>query len=339
MGAFIPECLSESPFTQRLLDAGLTRIHRGKVRDTYELPGHPEHLLQVATDRLSIFDFVLPGEVPDKGAVLTALTVYWFHEILTEQRHHLAAFGAGLDAFLPENLRGFGALRARAVIIRKLDMVPVECVVRGYLTGSGWSSYRKTRSISGHILPEGLHDGSKLPEALFTPTTKAETGHDEAIGADEVRKEHGSWLEALSLSVYRRLHDHAATRGIILADTKFEFGQGGILGDEVGTPDSSRFWDRQEWERAAEQRRSPSGYDKQPVREWGKTVVTPFVKDGKPVTGIDGLDPEDAEQRRFVHGLTVPEAVLDSTTERYRSIFKRLTGLDLADFQTRSLGL
>ncbi len=333
MGAQLPSLFTDSDLHRRLAAAGIERVHQGKVRDTYRLPAHSDKLFLIATDRLSIFDFVLPAEVPDKGAVLTALTVFWLTKVLKGVEHHLLAQGSGIDAYLPESLHGDADLQTRAMVVKKLDMAPVECVVRGYLTGSGWSAYKKTQEVCGHALPENLHDGVKLPTALFTPTTKAEVGHDEHISAESVRAEHGDWLETLTLKVYTQLADYAAEHGIILADTKFEFGEGGILGDEVGTPDSSRFWDRDEWEAAVKDRQSPSGYDKQPVREWGKTVETPFKADGAAITGIHKLDTEDAQHLAFVHGLSIPADVLSETTRRYLRIFEILTGAPLETFQ------
>ncbi|RJO74359.1 MAG: phosphoribosylaminoimidazolesuccinocarboxamide synthase [Myxococcales bacterium] len=333
MGAQLPKKLAEADFDRTLAKSGLTRVHQGKVRDTYLSPRHPELMLLVATDRLSIFDFVLPALVPQKGEVLTALTVFWLADVLKDAAHHLEAYGAGLDAFLPSALCGLPDLQTRGMIVRRLAMIPVECVVRGYLTGSGWSAYQRAVEVCGHRLPTGLHDGSRLPEPIFTPTTKAEVGHDEHVSYVDVRARFGRGLEEASLSIYRQIHDYAAGRGIILADTKFEFGEGLVLGDEVATPDSSRFWDKGEWEEAAQRQKSPSGYDKQPVREWGKTVATPFSAAGQAIMGIDKLDTEEAAQRDFVHGLNVPADVTRATADRYLSIFERLTGQTLAAFQ------
>ena len=340
MGAKVPAALSESPLAKRLAAAGLPRLHQGKVRDTFALPGDDLHLLLVATDRLSIFDFVLGAEVPDKGAVLTALTVFWMTRILKGRPHHLVAFGRGLNAHLPPALHDEPLLLTRGMIVKKLSMLPVECVVRGYLTGSGLLSYQTSGQVCGHVLPAGLHDGSRLPSPLFTPTTKAETGHDEAWDAAQVGAQFGTGLEEESLAVFREIGDYAQTRGILLADTKFEFGRGLVLGDEVATPDSSRFWDKEEWEKAVALGRSPQGYDKQPVREWGKGIQTPFLDSaGLPLTGLQKLDCEDDAQVAFVAQTAVPEAVLAATTARYRAIFERLTGQSLERFQKDVMGL
>lgn len=342
MNAVIPTSVAESELSQRLAAAGLKRIHQGKVRDTYELPGHPDLLLVVATDRLSIFDFVLPCLVPKKGEVLTALTVFWLGLIEICDQHHLRACGYGMDDFLPPTLRGNRDLYACALVVKKLNILPIECVVRGYLTGSGWQAYNKGEPVCGHRLPGGLHDGSKLPRPIFTPTTKAETGHDQAITVDEAIKIHPH-LECQSLALYRCAHDIAKSRGIILADTKFEFGVSQdatrgprittlVLADEVLTPDSSRFWDKDEWEKADAQQQSPGGYDKEPVRQWGKTVVTPFC-----ATGINRLNPANPEHLAFIARLSVPEMVVWKTVHRYLKIFRRLTGQDLVVFQKMAM--
>ena len=338
MGAQIPESYAESELSRSLKGAEMERLHQGKVRDTWRLPGWPELLLLTATDRLSIFDFVLPGFVRDKGAVLTALTVFWMTEVIREETH-LVAFGSELDAYLPGALVGDRDLFARGMVVKRLDMLPVECVARGYLSGSGFSAYRDSREVCGHKLPEGLHDGARLPEPIFTPTTKAESGHDEHVPAESVTGRYGPELERMTLNIYAQIAGYAREHGIILADTKFEFGQDGVLGDEVGTPDSSRFWDMGEWEAAVREKRSPAGYDKQPVREWGKTVRTPFSEEGRAVTGLHRLNPENPGHVAFVHGLEVPEAVLTATTGRYRRIFERLTGMSLEGFQEGRMGI
>lgn len=339
MGADLPKSVGDTDFHMLLEKSGLTRIHQGKVRDTYKLPAHEDLLLMVATDRLSIFDFVLPALVTDKGAVLTAITVFWLEKVLADGRDHLTAFGKRIDDYLPDGIKSDSGLLKRAMIVKKLNILPIECVARGYLTGSGWSAYKKNRELCGHKLPEGLYDGVRLPEPIFTPTTKADVGHDEHVSFESVDGEYGSWLGERTLDIYGRIADYAAGHGIILADTKFEIDENGILADEVATPDSSRFWDREEWEAAVKEKRSPSGYDKQPVREWGKTLETPFEKDGAKITGIDRLDTADPQHLDFVHNLSVPQDVLDATTTRYRRIFELLSGSKLEEFQRVSMGI
>ncbi len=313
--------------------AGLELLRRGKVRDTYRLSDESK-LLVVASDRISIFDHVLNAQVAEKGAVLTATNVFWRTEVMRELfAHDLVAAGSAIDAFLPEALRGDPELQARATVVQKLRMLPVEAVVRGCLTGSGLTAYKKTGEVCGHKLPEGLQDGDRLSEPLFTPTTKAEVGHDEHVSAESVRREHGTGLELLALELFSTARTYAADRGIVLADTKFECGldvHGRLtVGDEVLTPDSSRFWDGRQW--AAVQtkavRKSPTAYDKQYVRGWGKTV------------GIDAKKPERDYDVGWVHGQPVPDGVLRQTTRLYRYIFWRLTGVKLETYQHDVMGI
>ena len=339
MGTPIPKKVAHSAISEGLTAGGMKRIHQGKVRDTYEISGHPNLLLPIATNRLSIYDFVLPGVVEHKGEVLTALTVFWLTKVVADEKHHLVAYGRGIDEYLPEPLRGNAELQKRALVVKKLQMLPVECVARGYLTGSGWSSYRESQEVCGHKLADGLHDGARLPEPIFTPTTKAEEGHDEPISFQSVRDEYGDKFEKLTIDIYRQILEYSLGHGIILADTKFEFSSDGVLADEVATPDSSRFWDVEDWKAAVKEKKSPSGYDKQPVREWGKTVATPFEKGGEKITGIHKLDSGGKEHIEFVHGLEVPPEVLTATTERYKAIFEKLTGVKLSNFQKNEMGI
>lgn len=343
MAATIPTAVAATPFHDTLDRAGLNRIHQGKVRDTYALPDKGL-LLVLATDRMSIFDFVLPALVPHKGELLTALTVFWLTEVLTYAHHHLVAFGADMNEYLPPELRNNDELYKRALVVRKLTMIPVECVVRGYLTGSGLKSYRETQCVCGIPLPAGLHDGSRiLPHPIFTPTTKAQSGHDEHLPADTVQQQYGAWLANKSLLYYQKLAAVAHAKSIILADTKFEFGKGGVLADEVGTPDSSRFWDRDEWIRAWQRQQSPPPFDKELVRSWGKDIATPFAdpqgEGGDQISGLGNLDPENPEHLKFVSVLAVPSDVLNETNQRYRIVLQRLTGLELKEFQKVKLGV
>ena len=323
--AKIPASVMESDLTREIMGAGLVRTNQGKVRDTFDLS---DVLLQVATNRLSIFDFVLPRFVPRKGEILTAFTVFWLTEVFNRLPHHLVAYGPDVDLYLPKKLRGNQELQRRAVVVRKLKMVGFEAIVRGYLTGSGWRDYRdKGGVVCGYKLSEGLNDGSKLPSPIFTPSTKAEEGHDENIPVDIVKGQ-CPWMEKLSLEIYQQAYAFAQARGIIIADTKFEFGIDGTLGDEILTPDSSRFWDCKQWEEAAAQRKSPSGYDKEPVRQWGMTIATPFG-----VTGLNNLDPANPEHLEFVAQLEVPDGVIASTSVRYQEIFERFAGDALEYYQ------
>jgi phosphoribosylaminoimidazole-succinocarboxamide synthase len=252
----------------------LPHLYAGKVRDLYD--AGEGRLLMVASDRLSAFDVVMAEPVPDKGRILTAMSAFWFEELVDLAPNHVIAYDVdGLD---PE-------LSGRVMLVHRCKMVPVECVVRGYLAGSGWQEYTTTSRICGVRLPAGLREADQLPAPIFTPTTKAPTGsHDEHIGFDDVVRllggEAAEEARSLSLSVYRRAAGHAEARGIILADTKFELGflDGRlVLADEVLTPDSSRLWPRDQWEPG----RTPPSFDKQPVRDeleasgWDKRPPAP----------------------------------------------------------------
>jgi len=281
-------------------------LHSGKVRDLYS--ADDGSLLIVTTDRISAFDYVLPSEIPDKGAILSQLSLWWFAQLADAAPHHVITADV---AEYPSEFRPYAdVLRGRSMLCRRLSMVPVECVARGYLTGSALADYQRTGAVHGVALPPGLVDGSRLPEPIFTPTTKAPVGdHDapmtydavvETVGAGRAEK-----LRALTLDAYRRGGEQAASAGFILADSKFEFGEAPdgtlVLADEVLTPDSSRFWPADGWRPGQAQ---PS-YDKQFVRDW--------------LTGASGWD-------RTGPPPPLPEAVVKQTRARYVEAFQRLTG-------------
>jgi phosphoribosylaminoimidazole-succinocarboxamide synthase len=283
----------------------LPLVARGKVRELYAVDD--DHLLLVASDRLSAYDVVLPTAVPDKGAVLTGLSVWWFEQLADLVPGHLVTARV---SEMPAALHPYEErLRGRSMLCRRLDMVPVECVARGYLTGSGLADYRRTGGICGEPLVAGLQDGSRLPEPVFTPATKAAVGdHDENVSYETVVATVGAELAAelrrVTLAVYRRGAELAAGRGILLADTKLELGhdRAGVLtlGDEVLTPDSSRFWPAEGW---APGRAQPS-YDKQYVRDW---LVA---------SGWDRTAP----------GPELPDEVVERTRDKYVEAYERLTG-------------
>ena len=291
--------------------AGLKPFIRGKVRDVYDLG---ENLLIIATDRLSAFDVVLPTGIPDKGAVLTQISAFWFDQTKELCPNHVVSTDA---AVIREALQAAGAsdvpdayIRNRAMLVRKVQALPVECVVRGYLEGSGWKEYQKSGSVCGIQLPAGLKQGSQLPEPIFTPSTKAHTGHDENITHDQLAEilpaEQMQECISLSLAVYNAAAEFARQRGVIIADTKFEFGvQDGqvIMIDECLTPDSSRFWDARGHQPGGPQ---PS-YDKQFVRDYLDSV------------GWNHEPPAPA----------LPADVVGKTTEKYREIYKIITGHEL----------
>ena len=278
---------------------GAEHVHSGKVRDLYRLPDG--RLLMVASDRISAYDFVLESTIPDKGEILTRMSLWWFDRLAGLVPNHI------VSTEVPDNVRG------RAVICESLEMFPVECVARGYLTGSGLIDYQRTGEVCGIALPAGLEDGSRLPSPIFTPATKAALGdHDENVSYDDVVREVGEpvagTLRDLTLEVYRHAEDIARERGIILADTKFEFGarEDGtvVLADEVLTPDSSRFWPADTWQPG----RPQSSYDKQVVRDWLTS----------PQSGWDRSSGEAPPP--------LPDEVVERTRSRYIEAFERLTG-------------
>ena len=285
--------------------AGLERVASGKVRDLYAVDGG--HLLLVASDRISAFDVVLDTEVPGKGEVLTGLTVFWLEQLGDLVANHLVGWRA---SELPEAARH---LAGRAMLVRRLEMLPVECVARGYLVGSGWKDYQATGAVCGVRLPAGLRQADRLPEPIFTPATKASQGHDENVSEAEVAERLGADLTArlrdLTLEAYRRGAEHAARRGILLADTKLEFGLDGgrvVLADEVLTPDSSRFWPAGGWAPGS----SPPSFDKQYVRDW--------------------LQEQDWDMTPPPPRL--PQHVVAGTAARYKEAYERLTGRSLHAF-------
>ncbi len=276
--------------------------YQGKVRDIYDLG---DQLLLVATDRISAFDYILPDEIPHKGQVLTQLSVFWFNLLGDVVDNHLISADV---ADLPDEFKGDADyLRGRFMLVRKAQMLPVECIVRGYLAGSGLKEYEASGTVCGISLPEGLVNSSKLPQAIFTPSTKAEIGdHDENISfarcAEIIGQADASELSRLSLQAYNTAADYARERGIIIADTKFEFGRVDgriILGDEALTPDSSRFWDAGDYEPG----RSQASFDKQYVRDW---LSQNWDKQGNPPH--------------------LPADVIKRTTEKYIQAYERITG-------------
>lgn len=290
----------------------LPALRRGKVRDVYVVDA--ERLLVVATDRVSAFDVVLAEPVPCKGAVLTQLTAWWLRTLGDMVEHHLIAADAdAIVAELPVLAPHRDVLAGRTMLVRRADVFPVECVVRGYLAGSGWSEYREHGTIGGEPAPRGLRQGERLPSPRFTPATKAEHGHDENITRAALRDRLGpvaSELERLSLALYARGAAVADAAGLVLADTKFEFGaaDGGIiLIDEVMTPDSSRLWARD----AHVPGQTPPSFDKQPLRDHLAAERDAGRWNGEPP------------------GPALPRDVVAATSARYREAFRRLTGDDL----------
>ncbi len=278
---------------------GAKHLHSGKVRDLYELPDG--HLLMVASDRISAFDHVLATTIPDKGEILTRMSLWWFDQLSHLVENHL------VSTDVP------AAVRGRAVVCEQLDMFPVECVARGYLTGSALLDYGRTGEVCGIALPAGLRDGSRLPEPIFTPATKAAVGeHDENVAFDAVAREVGddaaAELRMLTLAVYDKAEEIARARGLILADTKFEFGRRAddttVLADEVLTPDSSRFWPAASWQPG----RPQASYDKQIVRDWLLS----------PASGWDRASGEPPPP--------LPDEIVERTRTRYLEAYELLAG-------------
>jgi phosphoribosylaminoimidazole-succinocarboxamide synthase len=286
--------------------ADLPLLARGKVRELYDLG---DRLLMVASDRISTYDVVHPTPIPDKGRVLTGLSVFWFGRTGDIVPNHLLS--ATDD--VPDEVRG------RAIVVRKLRMLPVECVVRGYITGSGWKDYQATGRVSGVELPAGLQESEQLPEPIFTPSTKAEEGHDEAIDLQTAAGLVGdadlmARVRDASIELYRFAAGHARERGVILADTKFEFGLDDdgqlVVGDEVLTPDSSRFWPLDRWQPGG----TVPSFDKQYVRDWAAG------------SGWDKAPPAPA----------LPDDVVAGTRERYVEAYETITGEPFADWLART---
>jgi phosphoribosylaminoimidazole-succinocarboxamide synthase len=298
--------MSSTATLERTSFTDLQLLRRGKVRDVYAIDD--DRLLIVATDRISAFDCILPTPIERKGEVLTALSKFWFKKLGHVVPNHLLTTDA---SSLPAVVQQSELIKRRAMVVRRTEVFPVECVVRGYITGSGWKDYLRTGEICGQKLPAGLLESQELPEPIFTPATKAEEGHDENISearaAEILGADVAAYLRDVSLQLYREARDYARGRGIIIADTKFEFGRDRngeiILIDEVLTPDSSRFWPSQEY---ASGKSQPS-FDKQYVRDyletldWDKTPPAPEI----------------------------PPPVAAATTSRYLEAYRLLTGEDL----------
>jgi len=286
---------------------GIPKVGQGKVRELFEVDGH---LLMVATDRISAFDVILPNAIPHKGKVLTQLSAFWFERLEGMVDHHLVSvqvdeFPAPLQPFREE-------LAGRSMLVRKCTPLPIECVVRGYLAGSGWAEYRQSETICGSRLPGGLVESAELPEPIFTPATKATNGHDENISFDRAAQiigpELAEQVRDLSLRIYNRAREYALEKGIIICDTKFEFGMEGsrlLLIDEVLTPDSSRFWPADEFEPG----KSQPSFDKQFIRDF-----------------LETLDWDKAPP-----GPELPSSIVEATSQRYLEAYRLLTGKNLAE--------
>ena len=308
---------------------GLELLGQGKVRQTYALPGHPDKLLVVATKRISAFDFVLDGLIEDKGACLTAVNYYWSQLLKGAFETDVIACGAGIDEYLPERLRNDPYLQMVATVVKKYESPDVEDVFRFMLLGSSVSKYEKTGKVCGHVLPPGLKKGDFFPiGGIYTPTTKAKTGHDENLDADKVAALLGFEHERRVLQIAHFMKAHLAERGLILADGKMEM-FGNILIDEKGTSDSCRVFLKAAYDAARKKGKLADPLDKEYVRNWCRSV------------GIDPdkLDPEKPEDIQFVHSKKVPADVQNMTTQIYRFFAWKLFGMKLEQFQSQEMGI
>ena len=281
----------------------MKKLSSGKVREIYEIDD--DKLLLVVSDRISAFDYILPSLVPDKGKVLNKMSEFWFNFVSDIIPNHIIS--TNIKDF-PEEFQT-PEFEGRSMLVKKLKMIPVECIVRGYITGSGWKSYKQDGKVCGIVLPEGLQESEKLPKPIFTPTTKASEGHDENISFDEVcnliGEDLATKLRDKTIEIYEKCANYARTKGVIIADTKFEFGidENGnlILADEVLTPDSSRFWPSDDYEVG----RGQKSFDKQYMRDW--------------ITST-GYNPES--------GIPIPDDVIQTTSRKYKEAYKLITGKD-----------
>ncbi len=292
----------------------MTLVHSGKVRELYD--AGPDRMVMVASDRISAFDVVMPEPIPDKGRVLTAMTVHWLGELADLAPSHMISVD---PADLPPEAAGLGGeagldgIAGRAMLVRRAEMLPLECIVRGYLAGSGWKEYQESQTLHGMRLPAGMQQAEKLPEPMFTPSTKATVGHDENISFDEavdlVGKETAQAARDLCVEAYRRAAETGERQGLLVADTKFELGiiDGKLsICDEVLTPDSSRFWPADEWKPGT----NPPSFDKQPVRDWLEG------------TGWNKRPPPPH----------LPDDVVAATSDRYATAYERMSGKRLRDW-------
>jgi len=332
--AQIPEQLKSDQLTQYLSQQGLQLLSQGKVRNTWRL--NDQHLLVVATDRISIFDFVLPVLVPRKGEVLTALTHFWLSFVIESFSHHLVK---SEFSYVPFNyaydlkqsyLSELPVERCLVVKDFSGQVQNFEFIFRAHIGGSVFKKYQETGTAGGHVLPPNLPKWSKLDLPIFTPSTKEEVGHDINVDADYYFSQAGDagrrLVETLALA-YSEVYEYAENKGILILDTKLEATLETIV-DEVFTPDSSRFATVDDWHQAMMEGRDPYFWDKQPVRDWGSKVPTPFE-----VTGINKLNPENPDHLAFVHNLEVPVEIVEKTTHRYLRIFEMITGHSLENYQ------
>ncbi len=327
--SLVPQELSSNQMSKKMASLGYEPIYQGKVRDTYDLGD--DVLLVVASDRLSIFDFVLNTIVPGKGEVLTALTHFWLKKVFPEFPNHLLN---PKELNLPFDLSEIDQKRCSFVSDLRGELVDAELIFRKHIGGSVYKKYLKTDRAGGQAIKAGLPQWTKLPFPIFTPSTKAKEGHDINYDAADFFYRYDDlgrcWIKILS-RLFQRAYDVAKARGILIMDTKFESTLN-ILADEVLTPDSSRFVEEENWIEAMEKGENPDFLDKEFLRQWGKKIETPFG-----VTGINNLDPANEDHIAFVHSLVVPSQLIEETLQIYYQIFYRLTGYALSEYQNKFL--
>lgn len=325
-----------------LLEKYLGKPKSGKVRDMYKLP-NPDTLLMFTSDRISIFDFVLGQEIPGKGYILNALNIFWRFHAPKEIRHQLynqdlIAYGANIDEYLPKKLRNIPELQKRATVVCKLSMVPREIIFRDYMLGSILKDYKKgIREFCGHTLPDGLHDGARLPETLFTPTTKAESGHDENVTHQSFEEMYGEEIKTKALNLFQTVSQYCEYKGILLADTKIEVGYKNLpngtrdvifrFADELFTPDSTRYFSTADWVMAQRNNQSPAPRDKQFVRNWGINIR------------IDKKNPANPIDVAEVQEHVIPKAIVVQTQQIYQEIFYDLTSFNIENFWRIKMGI
>lgn len=317
----IPKNARQIFFESKLLKL----VNEGKVRMSYELIEHPELLLVIVTDRISIFDFILGVLIPLKGYILNLISTYWKLYFFKSKRVRmdLVAWGSQIDDYLPEELRGNHDLWLRATVVRKCEMIKYEMIFRDYLTGSALEPYYENRPLCGHTLPAGLYDGSQLPQTLFTPSTKAEEGHDKHVSFKDVLHYYPQ-SETFGRVLFDGIKSQLEPLGLLLVDTKFEYGMDSsrncILCDEAGSPDSSRIWEKTAWKLAQQETppKSPTGFDKQFVREYGKQLK---INDTKM------YDPEKIDDQEKVGNLAIDSVVCRKTTHLYLGLFEKMRPL------------
>jgi len=340
----IPQNLLNDELSQYLSEKGLKLISQGKVRNTFFV--NPDCLLVVATDRISAFDFVFNALIPKKGEVLTAMSHFWFNKVLPNFDNHLIRARSKPKFNAAYDLKGAALSQLpteRSLVVENMGekLYPFEMIYRHHIGGSVFKDYQKTGMAGGHQLTPGLPKWSKLAKPIFTPSTKEEVDHDVNVNADyffaEMKKK-GLEVESLRAAdmlatAYNEAYSYAQERGILILDTKFEIAGLKIV-DEILTPDSSRFAVAEDWEKAMAEGRDPHFFDKQLVRDWAAKVETPFD-----VVGVNKLSPKNPDHVAYVHGLRIPEEIVQETTKRYLQIFERLTGLSLREYQKKEMGV